>query len=601
MLAFGSRWNRILTVAAPLTVVVAWTLAGAQPVAAQAPEGTAQSATGLTATTLPIPDEGVARWYFSGDRVIGLTEESKGGDLIGHFNAYSLSEPRALWHADQVIGHKNMMGGTLILPDKGADRWYIGKGPLSLLDLGTGTIQWTIPCEQSGFLMMDRARLLSSDRLLVPGAKDCDLKSDVDAMKRPQVSMINRATGQVQWRYETKSFEYNGDLGSWARLPENRKGKGKGKRVQLATMLVTAKGDFDEVGIYEPDRIGVAGERWGCVNLADGAPLFQTEEKLGILRGAYDGHVFFQEGDKVSAYGTESATPVWTATLGDKNAQIYSVDDLLARGDGVPDGVSDLFVSGPQGVSRIDMGTGRVSWTVRRDGKSPWWGSKHALLTETKEKVFAYDWRSGTKMWEAGLRGFPRPKDVGDVIILCTGSKVVDGDPQPPFTITAVKGVGGQVLWSRADVRGLKIVDWRLVGGRQVRLTNEDGQVANVNVTDGSAAKAPPAADAGGMAEGGYFVTYLEKPKALQCHNYAGTLVWERKGKSSMTPAYKIGAGSVVWASSDGTVEVIGLSDGTTRWKTKLDLKDPHPVVSDDGKYLIVQSKKEVSIVKLGS
>lgn len=586
---------------ASLLAVLAFLFAGVRPVSLT-PTPAAADTVAFATATLPLPDEGAARWYFTGDEVVGLVEENKGGDCLGHFHAYSLTEPKALWHVDQVIGHKNMIGDTMVLPDKASDQWYVGKGPLSLLDLSTGTIRWTIPCDQSGFLMMDRARLLSGDRLLVPGAKDCDLKSDIDAMKRPQVTMINRATGQVQWRHETKSLAYDGNLGSWARLPENRGGKKKGKRQQLATMLVTEKGEFDEAGIYEPDRLGIVGEGWECVNLADGASSFKTEEKLGIFRGAYDGRVFFQNEEKVSAYTTEGATPVWTSTLKEKSDQIYTVDDLVARGDGVPDGMSDLFVSQSEGVSRVDMGTGRVSWTVARDRKGSWWGSKHALITETKDRVLAYDWRTGTKMWEAGVAGQPRPKDVGDVIILCGGKKVVDGEPQAPFTFTAVKGIGGQVLWSRTDVSGLEIVDWKLIGGQQIRFTNEDGKVANVNVVDGTAAKAPPAAgDQGGMAEGGYSVTYLEKKKTLQCHNYAGTLVWERKGENSMMPPYKLGRGCVIWASTDGTVEVVGLADGATKWKQRVASKPPQPAVNKDGTYMVIQNKTEVSIVKLGS
>ncbi len=230
-----------------------------------------------------------------------------------------------------------------------------------------------------------------------------------------------------------------------------------------------------------------------------------------------------------------------------------------------------------------------------------WWGSKHAFLTESEDKVFAYDWRTGAKMWEAKVDGKPKPTDVGDVIVFVSGDKA--GTQQPPFKFTALKGSGGQVLWSRKDMDGRKIMAWQLLGSGQIRLTSDKGAVANLNVADGSPGSAPTAASESGKGaqQNGYFVTYLDKEKTIQCHDYAGKLVWERKGENSMVPAYEMGKGCVVWASMDGTVEVIGLADGASMWKQKVDAKYPHPAVNDAGTYMVIQNKKEVSIVKLGS
>ena len=297
---------------------------------------------------------------------------------------------------DQVIGHKNMIGDTMVLPDKAANQWYVGKGPLSLLDLTTGTIRWTIPCDQTGFLMMDRARLLSGDRLLIAGPRvrqaptGRHLKSrhrcDEEATARLSAIRSKQGTtaARVQWRgprstkpRRSRNGSYDGNLGSWARLPENRGGKKKGKRQQLATMLVTQKGEFDEAGIYEPDRLGIVGEGWECVNLADGASTFKTEEKLGILRGAYDGRVFFRRTRRRSARTPLRARrPCGPQRSRSKSDQIYTVDDLVTRGDGVPDGVSDLLVADMDRVSRVSSETGRAAWTIAR--RMDWWGSKHA-------------------------------------------------------------------------------------------------------------------------------------------------------------------------------------------------------------------------------
>ena len=365
-------------------------------------------------------------------------------------------------------------------------------------------------------------------------------------------------------------------------------------------MLVTPRGGFDETGVYQPDRLAVAGEQWESVRLSDGVPLFKTTDKPGILRGAYDGTAFFRDGDKFNAYTVAGASPIWTFDLKGKGVTVYTADDLIDQGHGAPDGMGDLLVAESDIVSRVSAETGRAAWTLKRGGMS-WWGSKHAFLTESGDKVFAYDWRTGAKMWEAKIDGKPKPVDAGHAIVFVSGDK--SGTQSPPFRFTTVKGSGGQVFWTRKDMDGRKIVDWQMVGSGQIRLTSDKEAVVNLNIADGSPATTPTTASESekGAQQNGYFVTYLQKDKKIQCHDYSGKLVWERKGENSMVPAYRMGRGCVVWASKDGTVEIIGLADGASMWKQKVDTKSPQPSVNDAGTYMVIQNQKEVSIVKLGS
>ncbi len=262
-----------------------------------------------------------------------------------------------------------MIGDTMVLSDKAANQWYVGKGPLSLLDLTAGTIRWTIPCDQTGYLMMDRARLLSGDRLLIAGAKNCDLKSDRDATKEPQYSMINTATGGFMWHYETKSLEYDNALGYWARAAQFPGAQvQKDKRQQLITMLVTPKGEFDETGIYEPDRLAVVGEQWECVRLSDGVPPSRRRTNSGSSAARTTGRRSSATRTRSTRTRSHGAAPIWTFDLKGKGVTVYTADDLIDQGDGVPDGMSDILVSEPDIVSRVDIETGRAAWTVSAAG-----------------------------------------------------------------------------------------------------------------------------------------------------------------------------------------------------------------------------------------
>ena len=124
---------------------------------------------------------------------------------------------------------------------------------------------------------------------------------------------------------------------------------------------------------------------------------------------------------------------------------------------------------------------------------------------------------------------------------------------------------------------------------------NQAGTVATLNVTDGS-----PAPSATAPVDR-FVVKDVGKAMALQCHDEVAKLVWERKGESVPgDQGYLAGKDCVVWLSKDGGAEVIHRTDGATLWQAK-GLKEAQAYVDPSGTHLIVQSKKDVTIVKLAS
>lgn len=549
----------------------------------------------LPSTTLPLQNEGATIWTFAGDKVIGRTGDKKDGQWMGRFNAFSLSEAKLLWHLDQSLGEPDVDVSSRVFQDPIKNQWYLGTGPLSRLDPETGKVAWSIPCDQIGFVNPSYTRLLSGDRMLVMGTKKCDEKSEYDALKEPVFSMVDTNTGKVLWRYGTKSYEYELGLGFWARVAKySGKRYSKEKRIQIESMLTSPKPAGDELDAPDPDRMALAGERFEGVNLSDGTPVFKTKDKVGILRGAFGGRIFFREGDEVTAYDMYTGAEAWKFDLKKKNTTIYTVDDLIAEGHSVPEGIRDIFISEAEVVSRVSTETGKALWTIKREGMN-WQGSKHGLLTKGGSKTIAYDWTTGAKLWESKIGGKPKGVDAGDYIVFADGTFVPSAFPDPPYELTIAVGKTGQIVWTKKEVNGKKIDELDLDVPGVIRLQSEKG-VEFLNIADGKPATVATAAAGSKEPAGSTFIKINKK--GVKCLDAAGKVVWERKGEPGLIPPDQPKNGMVFWSTEAGGVEVINVADGSTLWKAAT-AKLPEVVVNNAGTYMVVQNKKEVTIVKL--
>jgi outer membrane protein assembly factor BamB len=545
----------------------------------------------LSSTTIPFKDEPPI-WLFANDRVVSLSATKKGGQILGHFTAYSLSDLKPVWEADQAIADTDVEEGNDIRPDPERNAWYIGSGPFSHLDLATGKIDWSVPCEQTGAVQGDQMRFLPGGRLLVMGSEKCKVKSQYDALKDPVFTMLDTNTGKVLWRYATHGYEYEMALGYWARVAQYQgKYVPKDKRIQLMSLLGSSVPGGFGADSAAADRLLIAGERLEGVKLSDGTPVFKTKDEVGILRGAYNGKMFFRKGDDVTAFDAATGAVAWKYDLKAKNVSIYTIDDLRDMKHGVPDDMHDIFISEASIVSLVSVESGKALWTLKRSGMA-WQGSVHGFLTKGDDKVTAYDWKTATKLWEAKIGSRPKGYDSGDYIVFVDGGPIENDRPTPPYRITAARGSTGEIVWTKKDVGGKKIDSYGFDVAGQVRLQSGDA-VENVNVADGSVAPTPPREG----ADGGYITTFSSN--GVRCRDWTGKLVWERKGSKFLPPVNQpYRHGLVVWTTSDGDVEVIGLADGSTKWKAKV-AKEPYVRVNLLGTHMVVPDKKGTMLVKL--
>ena len=545
----------------------------------------------LPSATIPVSGDDAPRWLFTPDKAVSLTTTNKSGQVIGHFAAYSLADLKPLWQLEQAIADVDVDEGNTVTAVPGEHTWYIGSGPFSRLDLEAGKVEWSVPCEQTGAVQGAQMRMLPGGRLLVMGTEKCKVKSAYDALTKPVFTMLDTNTGKVLWRHATRGYEYEMALGYWARVAKYQgKYVPKDKRIQLESMLGTPATGSLSGDSSQADRLVIAGERFEAVKLADGTPIFKTKDEVGILRGAYNDKVFFRKGDDVTAFDGITGAVAWQYDLKGKGGTIYTVDDLRDEGHGVPSDIRDIFISEASVVSRVSTESGKALWTLKRSGMS-WQGSLQGMLTKGDDKVTAYDWNTAARLWEAKIGSRPMGYDSGDYIVFVDGGPILNGRASPPFKITVAKGKSGETVWTRKDVGGKKIDSYGFDVPGQVRLQAGDA-VENLNVADGSVVPVPP-------KEGfdGYITTFSSN--GVRCRDWTGKVVWERKGSKFSPPENQpFRHGLVVWTTSDGEVEVIGLADGATRWKAKV-AKEPRVQVNLGGTHMVVPDKKASVLVKL--
>ena len=544
----------------------------------------------LSAVSMPLKDSGTDLWNLFGDRLIGVDVDRGLLKMGGRINAYAVADGKHLWRHEVDLGYKMNQVGPVVLSDGESHRLIVGTGPISAV--GTDGVQWTLSCDQAGPINLDGMVELPGNRLLVFGNDNCKdgFKDD------PQVLLIDGKSGAVRWSYKSKGQWFDEPGGYWARVASYQSGE-KTKSLQFRVFPIARgpQGYAPSLGA-DADRVLIVGERLEALNLADGALLWRSPKKIDRLEGMYGPHVFLRDGDKLTAFKAETGEPAWSMDLDRSGTTLYDARDLRAQSDSSPLGPDDLMVSESQLVTRLNLLTGEKKWTVRRGGGAGWQASPEALLVRSEQAVRAFDWETGAQRWE--LKAGPYLRAVGDasrpVLLLMDGGKRERGQWIGPYKFVVADKATGRVVWSRADIEGKKITAFDLAVPGQVRLTSEAGKVLNLTIADGT----PGQGAANGAAA--RFVAYSPAAKALVCRDYAGQVVWERKGEVSERTPPIILKDVVVWAAKNGDVEIIALVDGASRWKVKAK-GNPFAWADQGESVVVVPTGESVSVVRLAS
>jgi outer membrane protein assembly factor BamB len=549
----------------------------------------------LPAVTMPLKDGGTDHWALFGDTLMGVDIDRGMLKMSGRVNAYSLAEGKFLWRTEVDAGYKMNEAGPVLWFQQNRERLVVGTGPISAL--APGGLQWVLQCDQFGPVSLAAAVHVKPDRILTFGNNSCKNGYEDD----PTVIMIDGTSGKVVWSYKSKGQWFDVAGGYWDRVARFSGGPKK-KTLQFRVWPLrngpngyASAGEAGAApdGELEGDRVLLIGEHMEVLNMADGSVVWRSPKKVDRLEGINGPYVFLRDGDKLSAVKAGSGEAGWSMDLDRAGTVLYNGDDLVEQGDTSPLGPNDLLVSEHRFVSRVDLLTGQKKWTVKREGQG-WYGTLNALMVVDDNAVTAFDWQTGAQRWQLKEGKFLHAMGDGSqpVMLLVERGKRENGVWSGPFKFFAVDQATGKVVWSRTDLDGKKITDFDFALPGQVRLASEAGKVVNLTIADGSPAVPPASA---GQTR---FVAYSASAKALQCRNYAGDIVWERKGEVAEKHGVTVRGDAVVWAAKNGEVEIIGLTDGSSRWKAKAD-GNPNVWVDAAGTRLVVPKGGSVTVVNL--
>jgi hypothetical protein len=548
----------------------------------------------VKATTLPLRDEGTDIWYFYGDVAVGV-EHRRGILKFGaSVNVVSLDEPRSLLRESFETGNRSLDLDLKDLFWRNTGFLFVGNGPMSAVDVAGGRIRWTRDCDKAGFVELSRMTPLPPTRLLVVSAHHCDAKDIVKALDDPRIQLIDLNTGEIRWTYKTVGRVTDAPGGYWQRVRRAQGGKAQ-KQVEIAAIpLARYSGGYGLSADSTADRALVAGERLEVLDLANGSVVWRTKDKTGQFEGVFGNLALASEGDELTAFSLETGAAAWHFDLGSKGTTIYSAANMREDGDSTPLGTDVILVSTPKVVHLVDLATGQKRWTVPRGDGAGWQGTQAGLMVRSEDVVTMYDWASGQRRWQVkgGRYMIARGATGGGMLLLVERGKFEEGRHVGPFKFWGVNSSTGAVVWSRADIDGKKIVGWSIEYDGQVRITSEAGRLANIDVASGAPAAAPVS------AANDRFVSYSEQDKVLRARNYAGDVVWERRGEISSDARFRMAGGVVLWPAKDGTAEVIAAVDGTSLWKQSLG-GNPRAFISNDGRHAIFSSGKSLHVLQI--
>lgn len=507
-----------------------------------------------------------------GDVVLAVDYRG-GGRVRALINAYSLSRREHLWRQEVEVQRKDEAEGQLALPDYKRNLLYLGNGPLSVLDVTTGQVRWTHPCNEVGSPDLGTAQLMPDGGLLIGSTKDCGEDQD------KRVLLLDDATGAIRWSVTARAHEYKtGDV--------------KHQDFQWLVM----NGDDGA-----PSLVVIAGERLQAVRYADGTPAWQVRDKVGRFITYLGGGIAFIDNDELTVYGLTTGTPAWTLDVKDPFARVMPIPDE-----------QDVVLVTYHRAWRLDPASGTVRWTIRREDES--WTRLVLpplfLITTGSREWGAYDLATGAKRWE-WRREWGDGMEIDTTIDVRVHQTVLiyEGKewlqylrrPAAPFRVWALDAASGAVRWQLREVAGERIQGVELLTNDILAVLSEKTGIWHVvTIADGSVTAVGAATARRSGA--GYRVSYRDRGNTLMCVGPDGATVWTRRGVPSQRTSdeshLEAAQGYVVWAARDGTVEIIRVTDGTSLYSTTAD-RDPTPVTTADGRHVLIPVGQTLKILSL--
>jgi outer membrane protein assembly factor BamB len=503
------------------------------------------------------------------------------GRIDARITAYRLDRGTVLW--ERQVRVQNEGGGPgarrLVLVDTANKRVFVGRGPLTALDLDTGKELWTRACRDGG-VNLGRARLLSSGALILETGGSCWTDNFYGAVA------VDGNTGEKLWELNVRRDVFFSRSDPWR------------------PTLVPLQGGV------EGHLLGVGG-RAARVDLATGREIWKIDDKVGVLEAMLGSDLMlFSFRDVLYARSARNGQELWSTPLTSNKFRIFPADgDEKANS-------SDVLLVNDKGAMRIDRSTGQAVWTVAREKEgSPYVIAGGTLYLESKNRVVdAIDLRTGARQWRfeaGGLVGGGERHLISTLSPASTGMLLmttkITGPERRIDGLIAVDVETGKQRWKISSLNGRSIDAVRIEDNSRIfaSLVGESALAEIDPATGKRATTSPPLASYQESmpvygAAGDCAPIYTIARKSLSCVAADGSVRWTHDGeRSERSRGALLGAaGAVVFPRQDGNVEILSLRNGRTVQTIKA-RKEPAIGLDAEGRWVLVPGNSELNVLRV--
>jgi outer membrane protein assembly factor BamB len=507
--------------------------------------------------TVPVGEE-VDVVLFPSNTLAIVADMSGIGTRSAKLQAYALPDWTPLWSAKAELGKRDFVSGVATWYDAAANRLYVGNGPLTAIDVGSGKILWTLDYDKTGIVSDVGFR---GGRLLILGTKagqgfhiagsaeEAQVKMRLERYKHPRVICAEAASGEVVWSYQ---FE----------------GRTKTQTEKFAMFHTPEK----HIRVVAPQVLPF--EAQGSLVLA-GKEICCLEEKTGRSLWKVD------------------KEPTGRLLLDDKGFLLGQLDERLCS---------------------LDAKDGRILW--KSDKKTageyyveePFLVHKGVAYAGMDDHIVALALADGKPLWKSkckidGVVEFLGVQGDKELTVLCPGEYKMEDDAfQKNYSIHRINLQTGEAKWDFSD--GSDIRDWEIRDDGRI-MAFEEKRYLELDPEAGTAAMNLKAKKAWRSLSQGQKL-YLFGKQGVACFDRgASSSLWEAEleptkhydrayGKDSFTTV----GSTVLFPTKSGGVVGLAVADGSKQWSVPTP-KDPKTFLSEGGDFLVFAKDKDLGVIDL--
>jgi len=499
------------------------------------------------ATAVAIDFKGDAEQVFFPTPDVFILADRKGTvNISWTLSAYDCTTGEIIWTKEIPVGRRDLVLERQVWIDESGGTLFIGNGPLTAIDVQTGSVIWALEYDKTG-LVCDV--LLGENRVLVQGTKKPgftivvaigdnaveNIMARLNAIRRhlenPKLICLDRKTGTILWQHEYDPPKDNG--------------------------LAALGTSHLENGCYDLDggMTGIQGKHLYGISNADARPLWELKDKTESRSAFSDKYLYANVDGKVRAVDLATGNRIWeSSTKTDKKADlVLDADRVIAIYAGEYNPEEDAF-KGDYKIAILSASSGdAINAEIKGSDLQEYPSVKEGRLSICDKKgLHVYDPESGKLLLNVARADlYSYDFATGDYFITLDKKDIgcwKQGSSEPEFLLT---------------------------------LDRSENEAKPVVMK---------------MLDGGYSAAYnIEAGNCVKSKSASGKPIWINT-RSKLAPVGLIGT-TLIWPSRKNGLVGFSIPEGTIAWHLPTG-KDPLPFFSSRGDMIVVRDGKKLLLMR---